>query len=231
MEVYTQAWLLSSIKYSESAAILKLYSQQKGFISLIWKGAYSSKNKQKYLLSPLNEVEVHFRQKNEESLSLLKKIEAPEGRILHPLNIPKNSLLLFLSEVLQSLLINEPENENLYGFLSQEMQQFYTNSHTPLWCQYFLLNISSFLGCMPNENYEKGQSFDLELGGFIDGVSPVSLPINESEIWANFLQGKLNTRGASQRLLLLEILLKYFEIQIPHFRFPKSMEVLKEVFA
>ncbi len=230
MEINTRAWLLSAIKYGDSSAILRFYSEELGYLSLMWKGAYSSRNKQKYLLQPLQEVEIQFRKKNEESLPLLKKIEPSVQRSTTTQNIAQNSLLLFVSEVLQSLLKNEPENEELYQLISIELMAFHQGKTGKMWIQNLFLKLTSILGCKPLNNYENQNVFDLESGGFSAESGIFALNLQDSILWHRFLSGNQTFFHTNERLRILEILLLYFEKQIPYFRFPKSLEIIKEVF-
>ncbi len=230
MEVNSKAWVLSSLKYGDTSAIVRLFSQEKGFISLMWKGAYSSRNKQKHLLRPFQEVEVQFRMKNEDTLALLKKIESVNHNHFNNPSIAQNSLLLFLSEVLQSLLKNEPENPPLYQLISDELSRFYKNPNDKLWVQNLLVQLTSFLGCKPFNNYIPESVFDLDSGSFTHQNGVFSLNAQDSALWAQFLSQANTQFSTTQRLKILEILLFYFEKQIPYFRFPNSLETIKEVF-
>ncbi len=230
MEISTQALTLSYIKYGDSSAIVRFYSEEKGFITLIWKGAFSSRNKSKYLLSPLSKVQIYFRFKENDSLSLLKKIEPDPNNSLQKISIEKNTLILFLSEILKALLQNEPYNIYLYRFILEQIEEFKKTEKTQLWIQRFLLDLTTYLGCQPHNNYQSGFSFDLESGGFslqtpINGIS-----LEDSLLWSEFLKEENPTFSAQERFRLLEILIDYFSFQVSSFRKPKSLEIIKEVF-
>ncbi len=229
MQIQTSAILLSYLKYGESSAIVRVFTEKKGFQALMWKGVYSKKNKSKYLLQPLNEVQLCYRYKENDRLALLQKIEAPLGTT-QTLPIEKSTLLLFLSEVLSSLLQNEPESPELFQFVQKEMADFRKRSSTQLWIQRFLLELTRFLGAKPYNNYQAQWVFNLASGSFNTQGEIHALGQYKSGLWAQFLSHPHGTYSPKERLEILDILIAYFEVQFSHFHTPKSLDILKEIF-
>ncbi len=231
MEISTPAVLLSYFKYGDSAAIVRFFTFESGFQSFIWKGVYSSKSKNKHFLTPLNEMIIYYRYKETQNLSLLKKAEPLEPKALPQISIEINTLLLFLSEVLNSLLQNEPENKPLYHFIQSRIEGFKTQEKTQFWVQEFLLEFTRYIGAKPYNNYEESFLFDLEAGNFQITGGIQSLSIENSALWARFLQDASQHFSSWERLQILDILIRYFQVQVPYFKAPKSLEIIKEVFS
>src|SRR5690606_3449314 len=148
----------------------------------------------------------------------------------------KITIILFLTEILNSVLKEEESNRALFEFLENSIFEFdqkksgYSDFH--LW---FLLNLTQFLGFYPH--FEKDfLYFDLN-NGVSSNEIPTGIYISDSDL-QNFeklfsLEFKSQTESRFnqiQRKSLLSTLLKYFELHISDFRQPKSLEVLNQVF-
>lgn len=236
MIVKTQAIIISSLKYGDTSRILKCYTREEGIQSLIAKGVYARRNRTNPMLSPLNMVELIYDNKGKSTLKIMKECRMQVHYVSIDNNQYKTAIALFLSEILNMVLREEEANPDLYDFVSSSLSFFdrkeeaYSDFH--LW---FLLQLSRYLGFYPQ--IKPGAAyFDL-----INGVSAREIPTGvyaETERMKlleilselNFFEQVTNRFNQSQRKMLLELLLKYYEIHLYDFRWPKSLEVLNVVF-
>lgn len=236
MLVNTAAIVLSSIKYGDSARIVKFYTAKTGIKTFIAKGVYSKKNRQNSLFIPLNQIELIYDDKHKKSLEYFK--EAKQIAHYSELYIvpEKITISLFLTEILNLVLQEEESNPNLFEFLSRSFLEFdhkenaYADFH--LW---FLMNLTKYLGFYPN--VQKGETyFDLQ-----EGISTSSIPTGnylhqqdlfqfEKLVELDFYQQTQTIFNKTQRNSLLNIILKYYEAHILDFRQPKSLDILTSVF-
>lgn len=236
MEVQTSAIVLSSLKYGDHGLIVKCYTERSGARSFILKNAYSGKNKKHTLFTALNQVKIIYEEKRNKGLIHLKDAD-PEiyYRSLHsqPLKV---SILLFISEILSSVLNEEEPDFSLYHFLTESLKDFdsrhsdYSDFH--LW---FLLKLTHFLGFYPhlsgNFTY-----FDLANGISTNDVSSGSVIEGEEVelfrnlISLNFPSGETPKFNRQQRKKILELLMEYYALHISGFRHPKSLAVLHKLF-
>lgn len=115
MIVKSEAIVLQTKKFGDSSKIAVLYTREYGKISVIAKGAFTSKSKFGGALSPLSYVDIIFYKKSTTDLHLLKEIE-----IIKPLNkLSENyeNLLLGLT-ICEFLLFTQLEystNDELFS--------------------------------------------------------------------------------------------------------------------
>lgn len=236
MQVQTSAIVISSLKYGDNGLIVKCYTENSGIESFILKNAFSGRNKKSSVFITLNQIKMIYDQKKNSNLNFLKDAEAEFYYQSINSNPVKTTIVLFLGEILNSVLKEEEANFSLYKFLSNSINEFdskssnYADFH--LW---FLLNLTRFLGFYPHfsENYE---FFDLANGvstndfssGFV--IEKDDLNLFQYLISMNFNSNENSKFNQNQRKKLLEILIRYYELHISDFRRPKSLEVLYSVF-
>lgn len=236
MEVQSSAVVLSSLKYGDNGLIVKCYTEASGTKSFILKNAFSGKNKKSSLFTTLNQIKIIYDDKKNKDLNFLKLVEA-DVYYQSIYNQPvKTSIVLFLGEILSSVLQEEESNPYLFNFISNGLIDFDNkstgNSDFHLW---FLMNLSRFLGFYPHFS-EDAQYFDLANGistndsssGFI--IEKSDLMIFTDLIRMNFASQEKSSFNQNQRKKLLEILIRYYELHISDFRRPNSLDVLHQVF-
>ncbi len=236
MLVKTPAIVLNAIKYGDSGKIVKFFTLNHGLVSCISKSIYAKKNRTNSLLFSFNFVELVYDEKPNQSLFFLKEINASKHFSSIHLQPEKTTIILFLTEILNSVLKEEEPNRALFEFLENSIFEFdqkisgFSDFH--LW---FLLNLTKFLGFYPH--FEKGfPYFDLN-NGVSSNEIPTGIYISDSDLqnfeklisvdFQNQTQSQFNQ---IQRKSILSTLLKYFELHISDFRQPKSLEVLNQVF-
>ena len=237
--IETNAMVLSSIKYGDTSLIVRCFTQNHGLKSFIVKGVFSKKKRNTSLYFPLAEIELCYQPKsNDQQLVFLKSAQTAyyyESLHFHPI---KSAIIFFLAEILNLVLKEESENQDLYLFIEHSLKEFdqkkedFADFHLV-----FLIQLTHFLGFYPNFEEEELPLFDLENGFFTASNSSINM-LNAGEtvlfkklLELNFTQESKNIFNQSQRALLLEILVKYFQIHTNNFKKPKSLHVLHELFS
>lgn len=237
MIVTTKAIVLSSVKYGEADLIVKMYTE-KGVKSYLLKRILKAKKgklKAAYF-QPLTQLEIVASHNDKGNLNYIR-----EAKISHPYqtlttNIIKQSIVIFLSEVLSKSLQEEEENPQLFRFL--ETSLIWLDTHTTIsnFHLLFLVQLSKHLGFYPDKENSEFEYFNLEEGSF-----SMLKPLN------SFIAGKKLTHfkqllginfdaldslqfSGKERHEILETLVNYFELHLPIFSKPKSLAVLKTVF-
>ncbi|WP_350289737.1 DNA repair protein RecO [uncultured Croceitalea sp.] len=238
MQVTTKAIVLSSLKYGDTSLIVKAFTQTDGLKSYLLKGVLASKKgklKAAYFL-PLTQLELTATHKNKGTLETIREVKVLNPyKSLHT-NIVKNSLVLFLAEMLGNSIQEEQQDASLYNYLEYSMQWLDSNETIANFHLLFLLNLTKFLGFYPEESEGINSYFDLQEGQFV--ASPTLNPLIENENVASFkrllginfdaLKGIKIAKGIRESLLKSVIL--YFELHLHGFRKPKSLAVLNAVF-
>lgn len=234
----TKAIVLSSLKYGDTSLIIRCYTQDFGLKSFIAKGVFSKKKRNTSLYFPLAEIDLSFQPKsNEQQLVFLKSVQTShyyESLHFHPI---KSAIVFFLAEILNLVLKEEADNPELYFYIEHSLKEFdqkkddFADFHL-----IFLIQLSHFLGFYPNLETD-GNLFDLENGFFTNSNSSINmLKAGETVLFKkllelHFSEDSQNTFNQSQRSLLLEILVKYYQIHTNNFKKPKSLQVLHELFS
>lgn len=237
MLISTEAIALSTIKYSESSVIFKCYTLSNGIKSYIIKGIRSKKNKSLSLglFQPMTILEINANHKNNGGLENMRaaKILAPYRTI--PFDIIKNSLVLFISEVLSKSILEEEKNSVLYNYIKSSVlwldsSKKYVNFHIQ-----FLIKILKYLGISPNfednlDFFENSKNqFDYS-DNFDDKISGKFIEKFEFLLGTNFDNGVNCMISNEERKELLEFLMSYMSIHIGGFRRPNSLNIMYELF-
>lgn len=238
MLIKTKAIVLSKLKYRDNDLIVKCFTLHRGVVSYILRGVLSSKkgaSKAAYyqLLSQL-QIEENFR-KNQ-SLQTIKEVRIDFSFTSLHTNIYKSSIVMFLAEVLSTVLREEEENQQLYHYLETAFRWLDAEDEFSNFHLLFLLNLTKHLGFYPDVSDMNHNYFNLNTGFFetkkqdVYSVSGENLTTLKQLLGTNFdalNEVKLNSK---QRQAFLTMLLLYFELHLGSFRKPKSLQVFNQVF-
>lgn len=234
----TKAIVLNSIKYSDTSLIVKCYTKEEGVKSYIIKGILKAKKggiKVAYF-QPLTQLTLVANHNTKGSLNTLKEVQ-----ILNPYktiyrDIVKQSVVLFISEILSNSIKEEEKNVGFYNYLEAGLTWLDLHDKIANFHLLFLLNTSRFLGFYPDTTETTNFGFDLLNGNFSDSI------VNKNVIYGNdFYQFKkllgINfdsiesvSFSKNERQLVLQIIIRYFELHLDGFRKPKSLQILEAVF-
>ena len=233
----TKAIVINSIKYSDSSLIVNCYTENYGLKAYMLKGILKAKKGKvrKSLFQPLTQLELVAYHNNKGNLNSIKEAQITAHYLSLHTDIIKQSIVLFLSEVLSTSLREEEQNESLYHFLETAFLWLDTHDGTANFHLLFLLQLTKHLGFYPSP-YNGELFFDLIEGKFLN--QPLSNQyVKSPEI--NYLETLLGTTfeilptlefNASQRQLILDLLIRYINLHLHTFRTPKSLAILHVLF-
>lgn len=238
MLVQTKALVLHSIKYNDSSLIAHCYTERLGIQSFMLKGILSAKKGKirKAHFQPLTLLQLQFQHKNKGGLNFIKelKVEQPYQSIYT--SIEKNTIALFLSEVLYKSLREEEANSRLFEYLENALLWLDANENISNFHLLFLLKLTQFLGFYPNDQEQQGTYFNLEDGCFTSD-KPLAHHLEENTaklfkqlLGMNFATDNLLKLNQTSRRELLNALVQYFELHLHGFSKPKSLEILHQIF-
>lgn len=237
--ISSKAIVISSIKYSDTSLIVRLYTKEVGLVSFLLKGVLKSKKGKlrTAYFQPLNQLSIIFSHQQKRNLQLLK-----EAQVIHVYesihtSIVKQSIVLFLSEVLTSAIQEEENNNLLYEYIENSLIWFDSHEQTSNFHLLFLLNLTKFLGFYPDVSQSHKKGFHLREGLFTDDLQLKEV-IKGNEIFQfkkllgiNFDKIGYMNFSKTERQRLLQTLIRYFELHLGGFRIPKSLAVLETVFS
>lgn len=241
MLVETDAIVISTLKYGDTSLIARCYCKKLGLRSFILKGILSSKkgSLKKSLFQPLSLISLSTQVKNE-SNNALHYIKEASVRIPFyeiPLNIKKNAVALFISEVLTQAISEEGDpNPSLFDFLENEIVRLEREKFLPVFHLKFLIELCYYLGFYPNLSDVEKTHFDLENGCFCEVSNSKFVIGGEVVIAFKKLLGtnfdsmyQLNMSNPLRRKLM-RFLIDYFNIHLHQFGKIKSVDILHEIF-
>ena len=236
--ITTNAIVLSSLKYGDTSLIVKCFTLEDGLRSYMIRGVLKSKKgklKAAYF-QPLTQLKIEAKHNNKNALNSIK-----EAQVIHPYeniytSVIKQSIVLFLSEILSNIIKEEEKNETLYQYIETSLIWLDTHDTIANFHLLFLLNLSKFLGFYPDVSASYKPAFNLLEGRFTDAeYEKLSIKGIELILFKKLLGIKfdaINTilYNKNERQIILRTIIQYFELHLEGFKKPKSLDILETVF-
>ncbi len=235
--ITTDGIVLSTIRYSDSSVIAKIYAEQSGLGSFMVRTGSGKKALTKLaILQPLSLVELTYKDDHRKGIHSPRSLERSISLSTIPFDTIKTCIALFLAEIIARSIHEEEQNKRLFQFLKQAILMLDTSTEN---CSNFhlkfMLEFSAYLGFYPHVFKEEAY-FDLYEGEFVNSV-----PIH-----AHYTQGLVTTKlaelialplaqyhllqvGGGIRRALLQKLIDYFRLHLDGMKELRSHKVLEEV--
>ena len=241
MLIDTDAIVISNLKYNDSSLIVTCYCEKIGLKSFIVKGVLKSKKglMRRSFFQPLNIISiVTSLQKNKpQKLHFFKEIKIIEPLQKIHLDIKKNNIALFISEILKKTLPEDGGvNIKLFYFLKKSILDLERKKISSAFYLKFLTELSGFLGFYPNMENIDNPFFDLETGCFSETENPDNSIKGESLgkfkkiLNTDIDQINLISISKNYRKDILSNLIQYFRIHLQSFNNLKSYKILNDLF-
>lgn len=237
MLVKTKAIVISSLRYQDKGLIVRCFTESDGLKSYFIRNAYSQgKSAQKIAyFQPLTILEIEANHKNKGTLETIKDVRLAIPFESANTDILKCTILMFVGEMLHNSIREEEANTDLYAYLEAALLWLDTHDQTSNFHLILMMETTKFLGFYPDIDQLKAEFFDLSAGTFTNYQSVSCLSSEETNLLRRLIGvkfgGSQNIFSANERQQLLKILIDYYTLHIDGFRKPKSLKVLKEVFA
>ena len=239
MIISSSAIILSKIRYGDNDLIIKCLTNNYGIMSFLVRNvSISKKSKNKFayfqLLSVL-ELEIDY--KLNRSLQYIKEIKIKYNfNSLHT-NIVKSSVIMFISEILSSILNQESEDIELYNFIENSIIWYDKENSNTSFYLIFLMRITHYLGFYPEPINDTFNFFDLKEGIYKKYktneycITEENLSLFKSILGIKFDKSVLPVFNKQEKMLILNSILKYYKLHIDGFKEPKSLAVLNQIFS
>jgi DNA repair protein RecO (recombination protein O) len=235
----TKAIVFSALKYGDTSLIVKCFTEEEGLKTYMVKGVLKSRKgklKSAYF-QPLTQLQLTANHNNKGTLNTIK-----EAQVIHPYesiytSVVKQTIVLFLSEILSTIIREEEENEILYEYIETSLIWLDTHNSISNFHLLFLLNLSRFLGFYPDLSNSHYEAFSLIDGSFTNSIHEKLTVTGEKLVAFKKLMGinfdAIHTISFSkkERQAVLRIVIRYFELHLDGFKHPKSLDVLETVFS
>ena len=235
----TKAIVLSKLRYSDHDLIVKCYTQQLGVVSYLLKGVLKNKRgttKTAYF-QLLSQLQITSHHRENRSLQTIKDVKLNHHYISLQTNVLKTSVVMFLAEVLLSVLIEAEQNDTLFSYLEATLLWLDNHSECSNFHLLFLLNLTKHLGFYPDTSNIDYEYFNLYDGKFQNkkiekySISGENLMLLKQLLGTTFDTLPLIKIKAKQRQSFLNMFLLYFELHLGSFKKPKSLHIFNQVFS
>lgn len=235
----TKAIVLSKLRYSDHDLIVKCYTQQFGVVSYLLKGVLKNKRgttKTAYF-QLLSQLQITSHHRENRSLQTIKDVKLNHHYISLQTNVLKTSVVMFLAEVLLSVLIEAEQNDTLFSYLEATLLWLDNHSECSNFHLLFLLNLTKHLGFYPDTSNIDYEYFNLYDGKFQNkkiekySISGENLMLLKQLLGTTFDTLPLIKIKAKQRQSFLNMFLLYFELHLGSFKKPKSLHIFNQVFS
>ena len=222
-------FLLSYVKYGDHDAVLHCFSEEGGFVSFFLKGIYTTKNKKKPYLFPLNRLNITTAKANSENtISRVTKIElAPDHYDFNV--VAMNSILFFISDFLHQVLRDEGVNPLLFNEIENLRKEISVPNYDGYLAFIFrFLEISGIAPLPSNHLFLNPES-----GMFEEHISHTFFSHDISEVWKRLSETEqvYSIRlKREERSAFLDSLMMYCQFHITGFYTPKSLAVVRQIF-
>ena len=239
MQVKTSGIILHQVRYTDSTVIVNIFTREFGRMAYFVRGANKKGSAcRSALLQPLSIVEIEAVHHSRKTIQTIREMRVAVPFFDIPFDPVKNTLALFIAEILLKTLKHSENDDDLYNFIENSIRELDTckeglgNFHLV-----FMIQLSHYLGFGPIiENAEEAHFFDL-MNGVFDIQAPSHTHILNAEYTSSFRtlmtldyenmnQMKLNRTKRSE---LLDRLIEYYQLHIPDFHPVTSIDILHKL--
>jgi len=235
----SRALVIKSIKQGETSSIVSCYLEEIGFKSFLVKGLYGQKKSRfsKAHFFPLNIININYSFNENRNLGFIKEVKSEFLFNTIHADIQKSSVVVFLSEILNSVFREELEvNQDLFNFLLSSLLWYDNSKECNNYHIKFLIELTKYIGFHPNIRNKDDMYFCLE-----SGSTSITKPLagniegEDLNLFKKLLGMKfddLNTMSINResRTRILNKIIDYYSLHLQMFKTPKSIHVFAEVF-
>jgi len=213
----SKAIVINTIKYGDTSLIATCFTEKYGKKSYMLKGilkAKKAKIKAAYF-QPLMQLNLTANHNNKGNLNSLRDVDVFNFYNTIYTDLKKQSIALFLSEILYYAIQEEEQNKALFQYLETSFLWLDVHDKVSNFHLLFLLNLTKYLGFYPELNQLELPYFDLVGGSFTSKndthfISGKNLIQFKKLLGINFdALSKINF-SSTNRQNILDMLIQYY---------------------
>ena len=238
----TRAIILRTVKYGETSLVVTAFTELFGLQTYLVNGVRTAKKSglKASLYQPASVVDMEVYHNERNTMHRIK--ECNRAHVFNNIltDVVKNSVALFLMELLYKLLKQPEQNSDLFYFCEDSLLQLddapaHVTANMPL---FFALHISHFFGFKIDDNFSEELPFlDLQEGNFVEARPHHTFFIEgdnaliTSELLKIMLPTELNDIRMNhlKRRELLQRYMEYYALHMQDFGQMKTLMVMQEV--
>lgn len=236
----TAGIVFRTVKYGETSVIADIFTEEKGLHTFIGGGVRTAKARMPFsLFQPMTVVDLVSYFRDEPGvMNRLRELRAAEVWQQIPFDIKRGAVVLFMAEICRKCIQEGDENRELFDYLLHTLRWLDATpggiANLPL---HFLLHFSACQGFQPQVepgDREGERFFDMREGIFSPVPPPHALHLDpESTAYMMAILDSPVEECAqipiprTQRKVLLDRLLQFYELHVPGFSHVHSPEILE----
>ena len=239
MLVSSSAIVLSKVRYQDNDLIIKCLTKDLGVVTYMVKNiSVSKKSKNKFaFFQLLNILDLETNFNPNRSIQYIKDLKIKYNfKSLHT-NIYKSSVVMFLSEILSTIIHNEIKDIELFDFIESSLIWYDKSEESSAFYLIFLMQMTDYLGFYPDCTNMHYNYFNLEEGLFENSknskyvIKGSSLVLFKTILGIKFDSNKLPFIDKIKKKDILKNIIIYYKLHVDGFKEPKSLKVLNQIFA
>ena len=239
MIVSSSAIVLSKVRYQDNDLIIKCLTRDLGVVTYMVKNiSVSKKSKNKFaFFQLLNILDLETNFNPNRSIQYIKDLKIKYSfKSLHT-NIYKSSVVMFLSEILSTIIHNEIKDIELFDFIESSLIWYDKSEESSAFYLIFLMQMTDYLGFYPDCTNMHYNYFNLEEGLFENSknskyvIKGSSLVLFKTILGIKFDSNKLPFIDKIKKKDILKNIIIYYKLHVDGFKEPKSLKVLNQIFA
>ena len=239
MLVSSSAIVLSKVRYQDNDLIIKCLTRDLGVVTYMVKNiSVSKKSKNKFaFFQLLNILDLETNFNPNRSIQYIKDLKIKYSfKSLHT-NIYKSSVVMFLSEILSTIIHNEIKDIELFDFIESSLIWYDKSEESSAFYLIFLMQMTDYLGFYPDCTNMHYNYFNLEEGLFENTknskyvIKGSSLVLFKTILGIKFDSNKLPFIDKIKKKDILKNIIIYYKLHVDGFKEPKSLKVLNQIFA
>ena len=242
----TRGIVLKTVKYGDTSLIVSIYTHLFGLQSYMVNGVRTSSKKGNNKVSFFQPATILNMEVYHNSFRQINRIKEYQRAVINDnifTNVIKNGVALFMVELLSKCLKEPDPNEDLFGFVEDNL--LYLNEcSSPVMANFpvfFALHLSNFFGFFPGHTTPAGHNdqlfFDMQEGIFTNQLPTHNFYVDHSaalfleEIAKAMQPSELSEirANAATRRRILEALENYYMLHVQDFVKLKTLPVLREL--
>ena len=238
MLVSSSAIVLSKVRYQDNDLIIKCLTRDLGVVTYMVKNiSVSKKSKNKFaFFQLLNILDLETNFNPNRSIQYIKDLKIKYNfKSLHT-NIYKSSVVMFLSEILSTIIHNEIKDIELFDFIESSLIWYDKSEESSAFYLIFLMQMTDYLGFYPDCTNMHYNYFNLEEGLFENSknskyvIKGSSLVLFKTILGIKFDSNKLPFIDKIKKKDILKNIIIYYKLHVDGFKDPKSLKVLNQIF-
>lgn len=240
MTISTEGIIFTHTRYGDSSAIIHIYTKEVGMVSFMVNGVFGRKKRSNFqLLQPLNIVQLEFINRANRDIQRIRDFKVIHPMMRIPFSQSRRAQAFLLTEIYSRVLRNEGQNETIFNFLKEGIIRLDSDvdgvENLHIW---LLFHSVSHLGFEPHNNYEEDCTiFDIMDGCFVPSEPghPYILVDEDAKMINNLFKTTVDelknvATNVHQRRVLLNAIIKYYELHHQSIGKISSLAILEELF-